>query len=100
VRSVLPALPAKESAHGYELKQALENTFGSACPSRHIGRIHVTLGRLEKDGLVRSEDVTQSNRPSERVHELTPAGREAVAEWLDTPGDGPRPSTGSTPHCH
>jgi DNA-binding PadR family transcriptional regulator len=27
--------------------------------------------------------VTQSNRPDKRVHELTPAGREAVAEWLE-----------------
>jgi DNA-binding PadR family transcriptional regulator len=93
VRSVLLALPAKESAHGYELKQALEHTFGSAYPSPNIGQIYVTLGRLEKDGLVRNEDVTQSNRPNKRVYELTPAGHEAVAEWLDAPGDGPRPRT-------
>jgi DNA-binding PadR family transcriptional regulator len=91
VRSVLLALLAKESAHGYELKQALEQTFGSAYPSPNIGQIYVTLGRLEKDGLVRGEDVTQSSRPNKRVYELTPAGREAVAAWLDeTSGDGPR----------
>jgi DNA-binding PadR family transcriptional regulator len=90
VRSVLLALLAKESAHGYELKQALEQTFGSAYPSPNIGQIYVTLGRLEKDGLVRGEDVTQSNRPTKRVYELTPAGREAVAEWLDAPSEGPR----------
>jgi DNA-binding PadR family transcriptional regulator len=90
VRSILLALLAKESAHGYELKQALEQTFGSAYPSPNIGQIYVTLGRLEKDGLVRGEDVTQSNRPNKRVYEITPAGREAVSEWLDTPGDGPR----------
>jgi DNA-binding PadR family transcriptional regulator len=90
VRSLLLALLAKESAHGYELKQALEQTFGSAYPSPNIGQIYVTLGRLEKDGLVRGEDVTQSNRPNKRVYELTPAGRDAVAEWLDAPSDGPR----------
>jgi DNA-binding PadR family transcriptional regulator len=90
VRSVLLALLAKESAHGYELKQALEQTFGSAYPSPNIGQIYVTLGRLEKDGLVRGEDVAQSNRPNKRVYELTPAGREAVAAWLDEPSDGPR----------
>lgn len=93
MRSVLPALPAKESAHGYELEQALEHTFGSACPSPDIGQISVTLGRPEKDGLVRGEDVTQSNSPNKRVNELSPAGREAVAEWLDASGDGPRPRT-------
>ena len=90
VRSLLLALLAKESAHGYELKQALEQTFGSAYPSPNIGQIYVTLGRLEKDGLVRGEDVAQSNRPNKRVYELTPAGREAVASWVEEPSDGPR----------
>jgi DNA-binding PadR family transcriptional regulator len=90
VRSVLLALLAKESAHGYELKQALEQTFGGAYPSPNIGQIYVTLGRLEKDGLVQGHNVTQSDRPNKRVYELTPAGREAVAEWLDAPSDGPR----------
>lgn len=46
MRSVLLALLAKESAHGYELKQALEQTFGSAYPSPNIGQIYVT--RLER----------------------------------------------------
>lgn len=90
MRSVLLALLAKESAHGYELKQLLEQTFGSAYPSPNIGQVYVTLGRLEKDGLVQGQDVTQSNRPNKRVYELTPAGREAVTEWLDAPVDGPR----------
>ena len=90
MRPLLLALLAKEPAHGYELKQALEHTFGSAYPSPNIGQIYVTLGRLEKDGLVRAEHVTQSNRPNKRVYELTPAGREAVAEWLDAPSEGPR----------
>ena len=83
MRSVLLALPTKESAHGYEQKQALEHTFGCAHPSPHIGQTYVTLGRPAKDGLLRGEDVAQSNRPNKRVHELTPAGREAVAEWLE-----------------
>ena len=90
MRPILLALLAKESAHGYELKQALEQTFGSAYPTPNIGQIYVTLGRLEKDGLVRGKDVAQSNRPNKRVYELTPAGREAVAEWFDAPSEGPR----------
>jgi DNA-binding PadR family transcriptional regulator len=90
MRPVLLALLAKEPAHGYELKQALEQTFGSAYPSPNIGQIYVTLGRLEKDGLVRSQDVTQTSRPNKRVYELTPAGQEAVAAWVDEQSDGPR----------
>jgi DNA-binding PadR family transcriptional regulator len=86
----LLALLAKEPAHGYELKLALEQTFGQAYPSPNIGQIYVTLKRLEQDGLVRSEDVEQTTRPNKRVYELTPAGREALRAWVGEPSDGPR----------
>ncbi|MEV4753379.1 PadR family transcriptional regulator [Streptosporangium amethystogenes subsp. fukuiense] len=87
---MLLALLAKEPAHGYELKQALEQIFGSAYPSPNIGQIYVTLGRLEKDGLVRVVDVEQSNRPNKKVYYLTAAGREALETWVDEPTEGPR----------
>jgi DNA-binding PadR family transcriptional regulator len=86
----LLALLAKEPAHGYELKVQLEQIFGEAYPAPNIGQIYVTLQRLERDGLVRSQDVVQATRPNKRVYELTDAGREAVLEWVDTAGDGPR----------
>ncbi len=90
MRPMLLALLAKEPAHGYELKQALEQIFGSAYPSPNIGQIYVTLGRLEKDGLVRVVDVEQSNRPNKKVYYLTAAGREALEGWVDEPTEGPR----------
>jgi len=90
VRQPLLALLAKEPAHGYELKLALEQTFGQAYPSPNIGQIYVTLKRLEQDGLVRSQDVEQDGRPNKRVYELTPAGREQLAAWVQEPIEGPR----------
>ncbi|MBB6472226.1 PadR family transcriptional regulator [Sphaerisporangium rubeum] len=90
VRLQLLALLAKEPAHGYELKQALEQIFGNAYPSPNIGQIYVTLGRLEKDGLVRGVDVEQSNRPNKKVYYCTAEGREALDEWVDSPTEGPR----------
>ncbi|HEX6525094.1 MAG TPA: PadR family transcriptional regulator [Streptosporangiaceae bacterium] len=90
MRLHLLALLAKEPAHGYELKLALEQTFGEAYPSPNIGQIYVTLKRLEQDGLVRSQDVEQTTRPNKRVYELTPAGREALNNWVQEPSDGPR----------
>ncbi|HEY1619775.1 MAG TPA: PadR family transcriptional regulator [Streptosporangiaceae bacterium] len=86
----LLALLAKEPAHGYELKMLLEQIFGEAYPSPNIGQIYVTLQRLERDGLVASEDVVQHARPNKRVYELTDAGRSALADWVDRPSDGPR----------
>ena len=90
MRPHLLALLAKEPAHGYELKQALEQTFGTAYPSPNIGQIYVTLGRLEKDGLVRAIDVEQSNRPNKKVYYLTAEGRELLHTWVEEPTEGPR----------
>jgi DNA-binding PadR family transcriptional regulator len=90
VREPLLALLAKEPAHGYELKLALEQTFGPAYPSPNIGQIYVTLKRLEQDGLACSRDVEQTARPNKRVYELTPAGREVLRAWVEEPSDGLR----------
>src|SRR5665811_1687082 len=90
LRMPLLALLAKEPAHGYELKSLLEQIFGEAYPPPNVGQIYVTLQRLERDGLVRSQDVVQATRPNKRVYELTAAGREALSEWIDAPSEGPR----------
>ncbi len=90
MRLPLLALLAKEPAHGYELKMLLEQTFGQAYPSPNVGQIYVTLQRLERDGLVRSQDVVQETRPNKRVYELTSAGRETLAAWVEAPSDAPR----------
>lgn len=90
MRMPLLALLAKEPAHGYELKTQLEQLFGEAYPTPNIGQIYVTLQRLERDGLVRSQDVVQTTRPNKRVYELTDVGREAVIGWIDATSAGPR----------
>ncbi|MFD3455013.1 PadR family transcriptional regulator [Streptomyces sp. NPDC058691] len=90
MRLPLMALLAKGPAHGYELKTELEKLFGAAYPQPNIGQIYVTLARLEKSGLIRGEDVTQSGRPNKRIYELTDAGREAVSAWFEEPSSEPR----------
>jgi DNA-binding PadR family transcriptional regulator len=85
VRLALLALLAAGPAHGYQLKAALEETFGPAYPRPNIGQVYVTLGRLEKTGLVRGTAVDQATRPNKRVYEITDAGREALDVWRDGP---------------
>jgi DNA-binding PadR family transcriptional regulator len=72
------------------VKTQLEQIFGEAYPSPNIGQIYVTLQRLERDGLVRSQDVVQVTRPNKRVYELTEAGHEALLSWIDRASEGPR----------
>ncbi|MEU2628327.1 PadR family transcriptional regulator [Kitasatospora sp. NPDC007106] len=90
MRLPLLALLAKEPAHGYELKQALEQTFGAAYPRANIGQVYVTLGRLEKAGLIEGQDVAQDGKPDKRVYAITDTGRQEVATWLSEPSEGPR----------
>ncbi|WP_340559258.1 PadR family transcriptional regulator [Streptomyces sp. GSL17-111] len=90
MRLPLLALLARGPAHGYELKQALEALLGAAYPQPNIGQIYVTLGRLEKAGLIAGEDVEQSNRPNKRTYRLTDAGREAVEAWYEETTAEPR----------
>ncbi|MCU7825389.1 PadR family transcriptional regulator [Kitasatospora sp. DSM 101779] len=90
MRLPLLALLAKEPAHGYELKQALEQTFGAAYPRANIGQVYVTLGRLEKAGLIEGRDVAQDGKPDKRVYAITDTGRQEVAKWLSEPSEGPR----------
>jgi DNA-binding PadR family transcriptional regulator len=84
------ALLASGPAHGYELKQAFETRFGHVLPPLNAGQIYTTLGRLERDGLVRADHVEQDGRPNKRVYELTDDGRGALADWLAAPAPGAR----------
>lgn len=90
MRLALLALLAKGPAHGYELKQALEKLLGAAYPQPNVGQIYVTLGRLERAGLISGRDVNQSGRPNKRIFELTAAGHEAVTAWFEETSSEPR----------
>ncbi|MEU2074383.1 MULTISPECIES: PadR family transcriptional regulator [unclassified Streptomyces] len=90
MRQQLLALLTRGPAHGYELKQGLEQLLGAAYPQPNVGQVYVTLGRLEKSGLIEGEDVEQSGRPNKRTYRLTEAGREAVSAWFEETADEPR----------
>ncbi|WP_432139303.1 MULTISPECIES: PadR family transcriptional regulator [unclassified Streptomyces] len=90
MRQSLLALLARGPAHGYELKQDLEQLLGSAYPQPNIGQIYVTLGRLEKSGLIEGEEIEQSGRPNKKIYHLTDAGRDELRAWFDETADEPR----------
>lgn len=90
MKYALLALLAQAPAHGYELKQAFENLFGAVQSPLNAGQIYTTLSRLERDGLVSDTAVEQDDRPNKRVYELTPAGKQAVMDWLQASVAGPR----------
>jgi DNA-binding PadR family transcriptional regulator len=89
MRELFLALLARDSGHGYELKQALEHEFGRLLPALNAGQIYSTLARLERDGLIVGQSVAGDSR-RKRVYELTESGRAALASWIETPVPGPR----------
>ncbi|MGA5410603.1 PadR family transcriptional regulator [Streptomyces lavendulocolor] len=90
MRLPLLALLARGPAHGYELKQDLEQLLGAAYPPTNVGQIYVTLGRLEKSGLIEGEEIAQESRPNKKIYRLTDAGQEALRAWFDETADEPR----------
>ncbi|MAG35337.1 MAG: PadR family transcriptional regulator [Dehalococcoidia bacterium] len=90
MRYPILALVAAGHAHGYELKQALDQQFAAVWPAINVGQIYTTLSRLERDGLVESEQVTQAHRANKRVYAVTPAGQEALTAWMQEATTRPR----------
>ena len=82
MRFPLLALLSTGPAHGYELKQAMEQQFGAVLPPLNAGQIYTTLSRLERDDLVQDSAVEQNGRPNKRVYDLTEKGRAELAGWI------------------
>src|SRR6266511_4189240 len=78
MRYVFLALLASGPAHGYQLKRRHDALFASGWGPINIGQIYVTLGRLERDGLVTHRTVQQAGRSDRKVYELTELGRKAL----------------------
>lgn len=82
-QEVVLAMLAKEPSQGFQLRARLDQALGPLGEAINAGQIYVTLGRLEKAGLVtRLGDSRPSDRPDRKIYELTPAGQERVSEWL------------------
>src|SRR5580704_16013918 len=82
-QEVVLAMLAKEPSQGSQLRTRLNRALGPLGEAMNDGQIYVTLGRLEKAGLVgRDRAASASDRSDRKVYVLTPAGEERVAEWL------------------
>ncbi|MFY9649437.1 PadR family transcriptional regulator [Trebonia sp.] len=84
-QEVVLAMLAKEPSQGYQLRARMNDALGPLGEALNAGQVYVTLGRLEKAGLVAVEETPGSTGPADRdrkVYVLTAAGQQRVAEWL------------------
>jgi DNA-binding PadR family transcriptional regulator len=84
MKHLVLALLAGGGAYGYELKQSLDDEFGDLLPALNPGQIYMTLGRLDRDGLVAARSVPGDSR-GKRIYRLTESGRAELAEWVERP---------------
>lgn len=88
VRHALLALLSDGPKYGLRLRQEFELQTGEVWPL-NIGQVYTTLQRLERDGLVESDDA-QVDGP-QNVFRITSSGRRELGDWLRTPPDSLSP---------
>jgi DNA-binding PadR family transcriptional regulator len=84
VRHAMLALLSTGPKYGLQLRQEFEAGTGDVWPL-NVGQVYTTLQRLERDGLVESED-TGDDGP-QKGFRITPEGAEELAAWLRKPPD-------------
>jgi DNA-binding PadR family transcriptional regulator len=80
----LLALLSEGPKYGLQLRQEFEARTGEVWPL-NVGQVYTTLQRLERDGLVESDDPGDDG-PQKRFR-ITADGGAELDEWLRTPPD-------------
>jgi DNA-binding PadR family transcriptional regulator len=84
VRHALLALLSEGPKYGLQLREEFEARTGEVWPL-NVGQVYTTLQRLERDGLVESDDSEQDG--PQKSFRITADGGHELAQWLRTPPD-------------
>jgi len=85
VKHAILGLLCQKPMHGYELKNAFDETFGPLW-DLNFGQIYTTLERLEKDDFVNQDKVVvQFDRPDKKIYSITKKGQSEFKGWLKRP---------------
>ena len=69
---------------GYDIKKHVQTVLGSVANASY-GTLYPALHKLLDESFVEMREVSQSNRPSKKVYEITQAGRRELLDWLRGP---------------
>jgi DNA-binding PadR family transcriptional regulator len=84
IRHALLALLSEGPKYGLQLREEFEARTGDVWPL-NVGQVYTTLQRLERDGLVESDDDAESG--PQKDFRITAVGAQELASWLHTPPD-------------
>ncbi|MEU0155013.1 PadR family transcriptional regulator [Micromonospora fulviviridis] len=86
IRHALLALLTEGSKYGLQLRQEFEARTGEVWPL-NVGQVYTTLQRLEREGLVESDE----RDGAQRRFRITAGGERELDTWLRTPPDATAP---------
>ncbi len=84
VRHALLALLSEGPKYGLQLREEFEARTGEVWPL-NVGQVYTTLQRLERDGLVASDD--EAAEGPQKAFRITEDGARELTSWLHTPPD-------------
>jgi len=84
VRHAVLALLSEGPKYGLQLRQEFEARTGEVWPL-NVGQVYTTLQRLERDGLVESDE--DDDAGPQKGFRITSDGAEELSRWLRTPPD-------------
>ena len=84
VKHALLALLSEGPKYGLQLRQEFESRTGEVWPL-NVGQVYTTLQRLERDGLVESDDDAEDG--PQKGFRITSEGVNELEVWLRTPPD-------------
>ena len=87
-KHALLALLSEGPKYGLQLRQEFEAGTGQVWPL-NVGQVYTTLQRLERDGLVESDDADDDG--PQKGFRITADGEEELDQWLHTPPDLSQP---------
>jgi DNA-binding PadR family transcriptional regulator len=88
IKHALLALLSEGPKYGLQLRQEFEARTGEVWPL-NVGQVYTTLQRLERDGLVESDD--EAELGPQKGFRITAEGEVELAVWLRTPPDLSQP---------
>jgi DNA-binding PadR family transcriptional regulator len=84
VRHALLALLSEGPKYGLQLREEFVERTGEVWPL-NVGQVYTTLQRLERDGLVESDDAAEPG--PQKGFRITSGGEHELSGWLRTPPD-------------
>jgi DNA-binding PadR family transcriptional regulator len=84
VRHALLALLSEGPKYGLQLRHEFEERTGEVWPL-NVGQVYTTLQRLERDGMVESDEDSEAG--PQKAFRITESGATELVTWLRTPPD-------------